>query len=351
MPKSEKLNRRKVLAGASALTASMALGNRYVMAADDVLYVNTWGGRWLEVEDQIFLKPFTKETGIQIKPVTPTTVAKVKAVMQSKNYEFDCSNFSAIEFIQGVLEGWYEPLDWSVLDRSKLPDSMLHPYGVATQAISMIMAYRKDKFPNGGPQSWADFWDVKKFPGARSLMNRGYTGVTFALLADGVPIDKLYPLDLNRAFKKLDQIKPHIKVFWTQGNQSEQLIRDGEVDIIGIWNARAQVLVDQGAPIQMVWNQAESTPGYWSVLKGTPRAKLAWKFIQFYSRPELQAEFAKLLGYGPSHPKAFEYLPPDVAKKMPTLPEYQKTAVRHNLDILGPHLNEISQRWTTWIAS
>jgi putative spermidine/putrescine transport system substrate-binding protein len=57
-----------------------------------------------------------------------------------------------------------------------------------------------------------------------------------------VPPDKLYPMDIEPAFKKLDQIKPHIKVWWTQGNQSQQLIRDGEIDMMSIWNARASEL-------------------------------------------------------------------------------------------------------------
>src|SRR6516165_2101981 len=59
-------------------------------------------------------------------------------------------------------------------------------------------------------------------------VNDAPRSMIFALLADGVPRDKLYPLDIDRAFKKLDRIKPHIKVWWREGNQSQQLIRDSE---------------------------------------------------------------------------------------------------------------------------
>src|SRR5262249_59389068 len=68
--------------------------------------------------------------------------------------------------------------------------------------------------------------------------------------------DRLYPLDVDRAFKKLDQIKPHIKVWRREGNQSQQLIRDGELDMMSIWNGRASELKEQGVPVELVWNGA-----------------------------------------------------------------------------------------------
>jgi putative spermidine/putrescine transport system substrate-binding protein len=166
-----------------------------------------------------------------------------------------------------------------------------------------------------------------------------------------VPLDKLYPLDVDRAFKKLDQIKPHIKVWWTQGNQSEQLLRDGEVDMIAAWNARPQALIDQGQPVEIVWSGAEHVMGYWGVVKGTPRSKLAWRFVDFYARAEPQAEFSKQFLYGPSNPDAFKYLPQDLARKLPTFPDYKKVGFRHDTTWLVPRLSALSERWTQWLAT
>ena len=75
------------------------------------------------------------------------------------------------------------------------------------------------------------------------------------LLADGVPADKLYPLDLDRAFKKLDEIKPHITVWWTSGAQSAQLLNDGEVDMVMAWNGRVSALTKEGAKVAFTYNQ------------------------------------------------------------------------------------------------
>ena len=141
------------------------------------------------------------------------------------------------------------------------PTSCRRTWSASTASCSYSLGtnlvYRKDRFPNGGPQNWADFWDVKRFPGPRCLFDRSFTCLAFALLADGVPIDKLYPMDVDRAFRKMNEIKPHIKVWWREGAQSQQLIRDGEVVMIGMWSARAIDLIEDKVPLEIVWNGAE----------------------------------------------------------------------------------------------
>src|SRR5258705_369542 len=79
--------------------------------------------------------------------------------------------------------------------KDKLFPDAIFANGISYCALGTNLCYRRDKFPNGGPQSWADFWDVKKFPGTRSLYNNAPRTLAFALLADGVAPDKLYPMD------------------------------------------------------------------------------------------------------------------------------------------------------------
>ncbi len=127
--------------------------------------------------------------------------------------------------------------------------------GVASHSFGNIIAYRNEKFPQG-MKDWADFWNVSKNPGSRSLQRYAARVLAMALLADGVSPDKLFPYDLDRAFKSLDRIKPHVRVWWTQGPQSQQLLRDGEVDAIGMWDTQATRLVEQKAPVTVCLNQA-----------------------------------------------------------------------------------------------
>jgi putative spermidine/putrescine transport system substrate-binding protein len=215
------LRRTLFRVGAGTLLAAPAVIWRSADAAENVVYVNTWGGSWTAAEEIAFYKPFTAKTGISVKTVAPMNYAKIKAIVQSGNYEWDVSGSTNVESKEAQRLGLLEPIDYSVLHRENIPEGNIVGDQIAGVALSTCLVYRKDKFPNGGPQSWADFWDVKRFPGARCLYNRPYTVLTYALLADGVPPDQIYPMDVEWAFRKLDQIRPHIKVWRTQATQSQ----------------------------------------------------------------------------------------------------------------------------------
>jgi putative spermidine/putrescine transport system substrate-binding protein len=353
-PELQCLGRRRILKSIGAALVNLAapaiVTRRSAAAEDRVLYVNTWGGSWTEAERTAYFNPFEKKSGIHIRTVAPVSFAKLKAQVQSRNYEWDLSNGGMVEYQQAVQEGLLEPVDFSVVSRDSLPNGMFGTHGIKAVSLAVCVVYRKDKFPAGGPRSWADFWDVARFPGNRSLYDRSFTNLAFALLADGVPADKLYPLDLDRAFRKLDEIRPHIKVWWTQGSQSQQLIRDGEVDMIAMWNARAQEMIDQGAPLEIVWDGAENYVGYWYVPKGTPRAALAWQFAEFAAQAKPQADFCNRLPYGPSNPKAFDFISLETRAKMPTSPEHLKVSFQPNAEWLAPELPRIRERWAQWMA-
>src|SRR5262249_4074018 len=152
-----------------------------------------------------FFKPFTAATGVQIRTVTPVSYGKIKAQVQARSYEFDMTSINSMQWLRAIREGLAEPIDWTVVKKEALPPNAVVAvaYGIAQNILGTALSYRRDKYPNGGPTSWADFWDVQKFPGPRSLcLSDSPRTLIFALLADGVPRDELYPLDLDRAFRK-----------------------------------------------------------------------------------------------------------------------------------------------------
>ena len=354
MTKATGLSRRRLLkgaAGGSALLIASPTVITSALAQSRTVYVNTWGGSWTAAEDAAFFKPFTKETGIAVRTVAPVSYAKLKAQVQSKNYEWDVTAIAEGDWLRAENEGFVEPIDWAVVDKSKLFENAVFANGIRYCALGTNLVYRTDKFPRGGPKNWADFSDVQKFPGNRSLYNHPIRAVTYALLADGVPKDKLFPLDLDRGFKKLSEIKPHIKVWWTQGNQSQQLLRDGEIDMMAMWNARGSELKQQGAPVEVVWEGATIHTTMWGVVKGARNAKAAWEFIQFAVQPERQADFAARLFYGPSNPAAYKHLSAEVARQLPTYPENQKQTVTADAEWEATNAARVQERFTQWLAS
>jgi putative spermidine/putrescine transport system substrate-binding protein len=191
--------------------------------------------------------------------------------------------------------------------------------------FSTLMAWNKDAIKGAQPTGWKDFWDTKNFPGPRSLYNDAFGTLEFALMADGVPIDKVYPLDVDRAFRKLEEIRPALKVWWKSGAQSVQLITSGEVNFIPMWNARAMV-ASQTGNVGYTYNQGILDFETLVIPKGAPHAALAQKVIARIVAADHEASFARALHYGPANALAFEggRIPEDDAKLLPSAPENKK---------------------------
>jgi putative spermidine/putrescine transport system substrate-binding protein len=343
-------------AGASAATATVGplLISERTIAQTRTLYVNSWGGSYTAAQEAAYFKPFTVQTGIQIRVITPVSYARVKAQVQTGSYQFDMTSVNSMLWLRASREGLAEPIDWSIVKQDALPAGAVvaNGHGIASNIQGTNLCYRSDKFPRGGPKSWADFWDVERFPGTRALcVSDPPRNMIFALLADGVPREQLYPLDIERAFKTLDRIKPHIKVWWREGNQSQQLIRDGEVDMMSIWNARASELKERGVPVELVWNGAVRSTSTWCVLKGAPNRKLAWEFINFASQAKPQAEFNTRLYYGPIHPGAYELIPHHIAVQLPTYSDNLAVSVKEDEEWEADRIAQIEERFTQWLAS
>jgi len=352
------LTRRRLLhqgcGSAAAATLGPLLISERTIAQTRTLYLNSWGGSYTAAQEAAYFKPFTAATGIQIRVITPVSYARVKAQVQTGSYQFDMTSVNSMLWLRASREGLAEPIDWSVVRRDALPAGAVvaDGHGIACNIQGTNLCYRSDRFPRGGPRSWADFWDVERFHGSRSLcVSDAPRSMIFALLADGVPRDQLYPLDIERAFRKLEAIKRHIKVWWREGNQSQQLIRDGEVEMMSIWNARATELKQQGVPVELVWEGAVRSTSTWCVLKGAPNRRLAWEFIAFASQARQQAEFNTRLYYGPIHPDAYAFIPREVAVQLPTHPDNLAVSVKEDDVWEAERISQIEERFTAWLAS
>ena len=138
--------------------------------------------------------------------------------------------------------------------------------------------------------------------------------------------DKIYPLDVDRAFKKLEEIKPHLALWWSSGAQSVQLLTDGEIDMQAIWNGRAQAAIDGGAAADYTYNQGIYDVECFMVPKGAKNKANAMKIINIMLDPKNQATAASLIDYGPVNPKAYDtgIIPADRLKRLPSAPDNLK---------------------------
>jgi len=345
-----KSTRRDFLIVAGLATAGTVAGSIKPAFAAEKITVADPGGIYGTGFGAAFYKPFQAETGIEIVNVAreaePTS--QMKAIVESKSYVWDVVSLTLSSRKLLSDQGLLEPLDWSGPDMDALIPAARQPDWMGTNVFASLLAFRTDTMKNR-PNSWVDFFDVANFPGRRSLPKSPIIVLEGALLADGVPLDKLYPLDVDRAFKKLDQIKPHIDVWWASFGQTTQLLQSGEVDMLYSSNARIQAAIDGGAPVELIWNQALYGLEGWAIPKGTPRAALAKRFVKFCANGARQASYTNALAYGPTNTSAFEKIPAARAKYLPTAPENFKGMVQINDDWWGANKDRMFDRFNAWL--
>jgi putative spermidine/putrescine transport system substrate-binding protein len=322
--------------------------------ADDIkqIVVSDPGGPYTDAYRKAFYDPFEKKTGIKVINVAREAqpAAQFRAIVETKNYIWDATILSLAQDVPACeAAGLLEPIGLKTSDFPGIMPDAITPNWLGVDVYSTVIAYRTDKFGDNGPKSWADFWDVKRFPGRRALRRNPIDTLEQALLADGVPFDKMYPIDYDRAFRSLDQIKQNISVWWTSGAQSTQLIQSGEVDMIAIWNGRAQAAIDGGAKVKISWNQGLYSIEGWGIPKGTPRAEAAKKFLLFCADPKQQAAFTDNLAYGPTNLKAYEYIQPKRASILPTAPDNLKGMYLPNHQWWGKNRENAVERFNTWL--
>lgn len=346
-----RVSRRAVLAGSAA---AVTIPSFYIGKANaaETLVVRDPGGPWAKAGIEAFYKPFTKETGIEIVPVTAAhePISQVKAMVDAKAYTWDVVILTIAN--QDLLgpAGYLEELDLSAPHIADLIPKARSKWFVGTDVYSTVLSYRTDTIKKP-MNSWADVWNVKEFPGRRCLRKHPIDSLEQALLADGVAPDKLYPLDVERAFKKLNEIKKDVQIWWTGGAQASQLLKTGEVDILATWNGRSQASIDEGAPAKIVWNQALYSVEGWTIPKGNPKTKNAMKLVHFCARPDRQAEYAQHIAYGPTNPNAYKTLSKERAALLPTNPGHFDKLIFQSSEYWGPNQEKLIERFNAWILS
>ena len=168
----------------------------------------------------------------------------------------------------------------------------------------------------------------------------------FALIADGAPKDKLYPLDVPRALKSLDRIKPDVKVWWSQFPQPGVLLKSGEITATP-WTRSITFMLD-GEPIGISYEGAALTYEAWVVPKGAPNADNAMKFINWALQPRPQAELTKYIAFGPTNTKAMPLVDPKLRPLLSSNPDNIKKGFLLSGDWWGPNLDKVNEQWNEW---
>lgn len=326
-----------------------------------VVVVAVGGGQWAQANIEAYAIPFEKETGIKVVTVREDIeLSTLKLMRETNAVEIDVADLGAVQAAQANRLGYLAAIDYTRYDPAELAqmsDEVKAPWGVGALYYAIVLGYATNRVGNAAPQSWSDVWDVERFAGPRTLMN-GRLGVgplEEALLADGVAVNELYPLDLDRAFRKLDEIKPHVVKWWTVGSEGQQLFRDGLVTLGSMFDGRLATLHDHGQPVAFTYNQGKRFLDYWVIPRGAPHEANAQRFIEFATRARQQAAFVQRIAYGPTNLGALQLVSPELARRLPSHSDNMKQ--QFALDAgwyaqVGPdgvsNLERVIARWNEW---
>jgi putative spermidine/putrescine transport system substrate-binding protein len=345
------IDRRKFMSRVAG-TAVAAAAAPYVItparAAGQLVFAG-FGGAYQAGQQKALFEPFEKETGIKIVQTTGVDLAKLRAQVQSRNVEWDFVALPDRVRYAAVRDGLVAPLDYKVIDAGKIVPALVTPHAVGCVTIPMLMAYSKKRYSGDkAPRTWQDFWNIAGFPGQRGMYNGPVYSLEFALIADGVPKDKLYPLDLNRAFKSMDKIKSQV-VWWSQMSQPGPLLQSGEIDVTP--SVRAITAMLEGEPLGVSYEGAALTFEAWVVPKGTKNSANAMKFINFALQPRQQAELTKYIAYGPTNTDAAALVDPKARPHLSSNPENAAKGFLLSGDYWGANLDKVTERWNEWRLS
>jgi putative spermidine/putrescine transport system substrate-binding protein len=333
------------------------------LAQEVVVAVGT--GDWAQANIKAYVEPFERETGIRvIRQEAAGGLAALRLQHESGNVETDVWNLSTTTIYIAGTNGWIQKIDYSLYTPEQL--ARIYPasrqeYGVGALYYSTVMTYNPASFQGRPvPSNWAEFWDVAKFPGRRTLIDTGGTGTNMgtleiALMADGVAPDNLYPLDIPRAFRSLTRIRPSVVAWWRDGSDNQQLFADRVVDIGAAFNGRIGNLQKQGMDLRIEWNQGLLLQDFWAVAAKSRNSAAAQRFIAFALRPDRQADFVRRIPYGPTNAGAFDLIEPELGEQLPSHPKnFSRQVVRNDVwyaqtDASGKtNLQRVLEAWTRW---
>ncbi|NDE41426.1 MAG: extracellular solute-binding protein [Betaproteobacteria bacterium] len=340
----------KAIAGAAAV-AQVPL----IRAQSATFNFTSYGGSYGDAVNKHLVKPFEKESGLSVQQGVNQALAPVKIQVLSKNVQWDLVELAGGDFITGLRDDLFEPIDTNIVKLDKVPAFARHKFGIEYALFLSGIGYDQRKVSDAdAPRTWAEVWDLNRYKGMRGLSKHVSDSPTLelALLAAGVPIDKLYPLNVELAFDSLKKLG--IKnVHWFDNNQEPvNFLQQGLGPISQIASGRVAIANSKGAKIGFVYNQLQLNGDYLVVPKGSRNKEAAFRLMNFIlNNDQAAVNWMTETTYALSNDKAVAMMPPDVASKLPTSPGMKGKFFEKNFEWWGANGPAVTVRFQQLIAS
>lgn len=306
-------------------------------------------GDTLDALNEAFLDPFSAATGAVVRhqELGRDGISGLIDQVAIGEVVWDVALIPTEDVLPMAQQQILEAIDYNVVDATSLHSELNLQHGVAARIYSTVMVY-----PAGAeepPASWRDFWNLDLFAGTRALRRNPVGTLEFALLADGVEIDRLYPLDRARAFESLDRIRD-VTQFYEDGKLPVELVRNGEVGLASAWSTRT-ALPDVASVVNVAWDGGMVASDSWVIPRGTSNRDVAMSFIGFATRAVPSANYSRLENFGPVNRDAIPMLRDDIAAGLPNEPGNFSRQFVENWSYWAEHRESLTAQFEDWLLN
>lgn len=304
---------------------------------------------FLDSLNECFFDAFTRDTGCAVEHVSlgRDGVESIQNQVESGEIQWDVVLMPSSQVLQLSNVGVLAAIDYDVVIGDNLYPELMMQHGVGAMMYSTTMVYSVSQ--ETPPKDWADFWDLSLYDGTRALRRSPVGSLEFALLADGVPKDELYPLDVERAFSVLESLR-EATLFYEDGRQPVELIRTGQVGLASAWTVRTS-LPDVSSLVLTQWNGGMVSADAWVSPRGSANADVAMSFINYATRAVPTANFSGQQPFGPVNKDALELIPDDVVEGLPNSPEHLEVQFFENWSYWRDRRADLVARFEEWLLN
>lgn len=313
--------------------------------AGRTLIVASQGGTYQDAQDEAVFQPFALATGAAVQ-TKAFDLDELRQQVEGESVTWDLADLPMDEVLPLARAGILTAIDYQRVDKTPLIEEIVGQYAVGSAFFSTVLAYAAglDQAPTG----WIDFWDVETFVGERGLRRSPVGTLEFALLADGMSKNQLYPIDVERAFASLDQIRLHVAEWYDNFRQPVALVEAGNVTMASSYHVVAQE-ADVLGKIAVQWNGGMLSADAWVVPRGAPNADVAMDLINFATRAIPCANFARLVPFGPVNRDAFDLIDRDRQKFLPTTEAHRAVQFVQGWNWWADNEEEVTARFKEWL--
>ena len=347
-----------------AVAFAAALAPSAAAQTADSLTVVSWGGAYTRSQVEAYMKPYTKETGVEFNVLDYNGgLDEIERQVESGEIEWNIVDVELSDAVRGCDLGLFEEIPQDILppgdDGMPIHDDFI-PAALQDCAIGEVVwatvyAFDRTKFPEQQPRTIEDLFDVETFPGKRGLRKSPRVNLEWALMADGVPPAEVYqalsePGGIARAFRKLDTIRDHV-VWWEAGSEPPELLERGEVVMTSAYNGRLyDAIAVENKPYHIVWDGQIWDIDLWAVVRGTENLETAFDFVAFSTDTQRLADQAKYISYGPVRRSSMRLIDPAMAWMLPTTSENLLNAVQNDYEWWSENQARMDQRFREWLT-